>query len=58
VRHSLLRPPGVAERLVERHGRVFAWTVNDPGVAAGLLDRGIGGITTDLPAVHRVVAQR
>jgi glycerophosphoryl diester phosphodiesterase len=58
VRHTLLRPPGVAERLVEQCGRVLAWTVNDPGTADGLLARGIAGITTDAPAVHRVVAGR
>lgn len=56
VRHSLLRPPGVAERLVEQCGRVLAWTVNDPGAAEQLLGRGVCGVTTDSPAVHRVVA--
>lgn len=58
VRHTLLRPPGVAERLVERCGRVLAWTVNDARTASSLLDRGLVGITTDLPAVHEVVAAR
>lgn len=56
VRHTLLRPPGVAERLVERCGRVVAWTVNDPVVADGLLGRGVLGITTDAPSVHRLVS--
>lgn len=56
VRHTLLRPAGVAERVVERCGRVVAWTVNDPAAAADLMARGVHGITTDAPSVHRVVA--
>lgn len=58
VRHTLISPRGVTERLVEQCGRVIAWTVNDPVVATGLLDRGVVGITTDSPAVHRLVAAR
>lgn len=55
VRHSLLRPPGKAEAIVARCGRVLAWTVNDPGRAQTLLGRGLSGITTDSPAVHAAV---
>lgn len=55
VRHSLLRPPGEAEAIVARCGRVLAWTVNEPDRAQALLGRGLSGITTDSPAVHAAV---
>lgn len=46
--------PVVTERLLaaaRRLGRpVHVWTVNDPGVAAGLWRRGVAGIVTNTPA--------
>jgi glycerophosphoryl diester phosphodiesterase len=40
-------------RVHEDQRRVIAWTVNDPAVAERLLDWGIDGICTDIPAVMR-----
>ena len=37
-------------------GRVIAWTVNDPQAATRLLDMGIDGLCTDVPAVMRALA--
>jgi glycerophosphoryl diester phosphodiesterase len=37
-------------------GRVIAWTVNDAELASRLIQWGIDGICTDLPALMRSVA--
>lgn len=39
-------------------GRVIAWTVNDPEVAGRLIDWGIDGICSDLPATMRELVRR
>lgn len=39
-------------------GSYVAWTVNDPAQARALLNLGVGGLTTDDPAVLRLVAAR
>jgi len=41
------------DRVHDQGGRVIAWTVNDPDVARRLVDWGIDGICTDVPAVMR-----
>ena len=52
VRHPLLTsgPNGTIERL-QRLGKVMAWTVNDPQRAGELVQAGVDGVTSDLPAV-------
>ena len=47
------------ERVHADGGRVIAWTVNDPEVAGRLIDWGIDGICSDVPATMReLVRQR
>ncbi|MFN2560014.1 MAG: glycerophosphodiester phosphodiesterase [Jatrophihabitans sp.] len=55
VRHSLLTPDVVA-RLHQQVATVVAWTVNDLRRARRVREFGVDGITTDRPAVLRMLA--
>ena len=54
IRHSLLDADTV-RRLHERVRRVVAWTVNDASRARELVADGVDGVTTDQPAIARLV---
>jgi glycerophosphoryl diester phosphodiesterase len=57
--HWELLDSSLIERVHADGGRVIAWTVNDPDVAGRLIDWGIDGICSDVPAVMReLVRQR
>lgn len=55
VRHSLL-DAGTVSHLHELAPLVVAWTVNDEPRARELMTAGVDGITTDRPAIARLVA--
>ncbi len=60
IRKRYLLRPSTARALaqVAPVGSYVAWTVNDTGQAGALLDQGVGGLTTDDPAVLTLVAAR
>ena len=57
VRHTYLDRATVG-RLRQHQPRVMAWTVDKVYRAEELADLGVTGITSDNPAVHRLVASR
>jgi hypothetical protein len=57
VRHTYLDRATVG-RLRQHHSRVMAWTVDKVYRAEELADFGVAGVTSDNPAVHRLVASR
>ena len=57
VRHTYLDRATVG-RLRQHQSRVIAWTVDKVYRAEELADLGVAGVTSDNPAVHRLVASR
>jgi hypothetical protein len=57
VRHTYLDQATVG-RLRTHVPRLIAWTVDKPYRAEELLELGVAGITSDNPAVHRMVAEQ
>ena len=57
VRHTYLDRATVG-RLRQHQPRVMAWTVDKVYRAEELADLGVAGVTSDNPAVHRLVASR
>ena len=55
VRHTFLNA-ALVERLHAKTPRVIAWTVNERRRAQALRDMGVDGITTDRPAVMRLLS--
>ncbi len=52
---SLVPDPAVIGRLADRGVGVVSWTVNDPEVAAVLVEHGLRGIITDDPGLMKEV---
>jgi glycerophosphoryl diester phosphodiesterase len=58
LRHSLITP-ALVRAAGRRHLKLHAWTINDPGLAVRMIDRGVDNLITDEPTMAlRVVAWR